>query len=380
MSARVVHLSSVHPPYDIRILTKECTTLAASGYQVSYVVPHDRSESIAGVTIVPFQRSGGRFSRMLVAPWRAWRAARRAEGDIYHLHDPELLPIAILLKLSGKRVIYDVHEDLHAQILSKPWIPAPARQSLGWITAAIQRFVATRVDAVVAATPHIAEGFPHCRVITVQNFPKQQELESTHGSPFNERTAAFVYLGGITRIRGAREMVEAIARVPEQYHAELWLAGTFESEQLRQELESLPGWSRTRYFGHVDRAGVKRLLTDARAGLVLLWPVPNYLESYPTKLFEYMSAGLPSIASNFDFWSSMPGLAGCARFVNPRDPDQIASTMQSILDDSGAAEKMGRNGRQLIAASLNWEREAEKLLGLYAAISQQLTQASTGRI
>ncbi len=371
MTAIVVHLSSVHPPYDVRIFAKECTTLAEAGYRVSYIAPHDRNERIDGVEIVPLKPSRGRLARILTGPWRVLAAARRANGDIYHLHDPELIPVAIALKLLGKRVVFDVHEDLRAQIMSKPWIPSVLRPPVGWLTALAQKFAGRWLDAFVAATPRIAAGLAGCEVVTVQNYPKKNELSVDRRENVDQRKAAFVYVGGITRIRGAREMVEAISRVPEKYEPELWLAGAFESDELRRELESHPGWSRTHYFGQVDRDGVRMLLTGARAGLVLLQPVPNYLESYPTKMFEYMSAGLPSIASNFDFWLKMPKLQGCVEFVDPRDAGQIAAAMQSILDNPGAANAMGRNGQQQIETRLNWENEAQKLLQLYAQISRR---------
>ena len=370
MTVIVVHLSSVHPPYDVRIFTKECTTLAEAGYRVSYIAPHDRSENVDGVEIVPLKASRSRLTRILTGPWRVLAAARRADGDIYHLHDPELIPVAVALKLLGKRVVFDVHEDMYAQIMSKPWIPSVLRQPVGWLSGLAQRRAGRWFDAFVAATPRIAAGLDGCKVVTVQNYPKKNELSNEQREAVEERKAAFVYVGGITRIRGAREMVEAINRVPERYEPELWLAGTFESEELRRELESLPGWSRTRYFGQVDRDGVRMLLAGARAGLVLLQPVPNYLESYPTKMFEYMSAGLPSIASNFEYWSNMPKLRACVAFVDPRDADLISAAMQTILDNPESAEAMGRNGRQLIEARLNWEYDAQKLLQLYAHISR----------
>lgn len=363
-----MHISSVHPPYDVRIFEKECTTLAEAGYRVSYVVPHDRTERINNVDIIPIRSAAARLTRILLGPWRALVTARKVGGDVFHLHDPELLPVALLLKMLGARVIVDVHEDLAAQILSKPWIPRLLRPPVGLITATLQRIVGRYVDAVITATPKIAEGLAGCKPLVVQNFPKLQELQLELSETILSRSPAFLYLGGITRIRGAREMIEAIDKVPAHCNAELWLAGRFESEELRCELESLPGWARTRYLGQVDRNAVNRLLAGASAGLVLFHPEPNHIHSQPTKLFEYLSAGIPAIASDFGHWSNTLDLADCGMFVDPMNPDAIAEAMASLLGDVRGASEMGRIGRRKVEEKFTWEIEARKLKKLYAEI------------
>jgi glycosyltransferase involved in cell wall biosynthesis len=126
------------------------------------------------------------------------------------------------------------------------------------------------------------------------------------------------------------------------------------------------GWQKTDHLGFQDRSGVARVLQTSRAGLVILHPVQNYVDSLPVKLFEYMSAGLPVIASDFPLWREIVEGSGAGLLIDPLDPSAIAGAMQWILENPGEAEAMGQRGRQAVIERYNWAQEAQKLLAAYA--------------
>lgn len=365
MPKRVAHLSSKHRWDDIRIFRKEAVTLAAHGYEVTYVAPAERSSTAGGVRIeaVPLPKS--RRARMLGTVWRVYRAALRLDTDLYHFHDPELIPVGLLLKLRGKCVVYDVHEDLPRQILSKHWIRPWLRTAVAWGAEVMEWAAARLLDAVVAATPTIAARFPARRTALVQNFPILDELLSGSAMPYAERPPHFAYVGGISAIRSAREMVEAMALLEPARGAKLVMAGSFEPPALRQALERLPGWASVEFRGWQTREQVAGLLAEARAGLVIFYPEPNHTRAQPNKLFEYLSTGLPVIASDFPLWRELIAGEACGLLVDPRDPAAIAAAMRQLLDDPAAAAAMGERGQRAVRQRYSWASQAEALLALY---------------
>lgn len=371
MRRHACHLTSAHHIHDVRIFEKECKSLVAAGYRVSLVAPTEEQSTIDGVEIVGFTRRDGRFGRFVFGFRDILLKAFRQKADVYHFHDPDLIPLGMLLSLAGKRVIYDVHEDVPRDILVKQWIPKPLRYVLSAVMASLE-FVATRFffKGVVTVTPRITERFPATKTAMVCNFPKLEDMAVSYPAPFAERQKAVLYLVNITAIRAIHEVVDAMSELEDSAIC-LKLAGEFESEELRRETQSQAGWARVDFLGWLDRAEVSDVLGDVRAGLVLSYPTEAFKVSYAVKMFEYMYAGLPVIASNFDLWAEMlEGDGYCALLVNPLDPLEIAKAIDWLVSHPAEAEAMGQRGRELVLQKFNWNSEEQKLLALYQSVLQ----------
>ena len=297
-----------------------------------------------------------------------YRAVREAQPDVAHFHDPELVLVGALLKLSGIKVIYDVHEDVPRQILGKSWIPLWARRPVAAIVERIEWIAAHIFDGVVAATPTISARFPAEKTITVQNFPILDELRVPKAIPFSKRQPSVVYVGGITAARGALEMVQALELVPEDRDVRLLLGGRFMSDELEKKMCALSGWSRVVPYGWVGRDSVAELLGNAQAGLVLLHPTPNYIDALPVKMFEYMAAGIPVVASDFPLWREIIEEACCGLLVDPLNPNDIAVAIGWILDNPQEAAAMGRRGREAVELKYSWESESKILINFYKKV------------
>lgn len=363
---RVVHLTTVHPRDDIRIFRKECVSLARAGFDVVQVVGDGLGPAeVDGVRIVDLgPRPTGRLARMRQQPAKALQAVRAERPALLHFHDPELLPVGVKLAAEGLPVIYDAHEDVPRQILTKQWLPAGLRPWLSRGFEAYENRQVRRLAAVCAATPHIAQRFAAQapRSLCIANYPLADELDAPEAAHALPRERAVAYVGGIMRTRGAFEMLRALPQVP---GVRLLLCGRFEDAALEAALRAEPGWAQVEYLGQVDRAGVARVLARSRAGLVTLHPMPSYLDALPIKMFEYMSAGLPVIASDFPLWRGILDADAAGLCVDPMQPQAIAAAITRLLDEPEAAAAMGARGQAAARRKYRWDAEAAKLVGLY---------------
>jgi glycosyltransferase involved in cell wall biosynthesis len=366
---RIVHLTTVHPRDDIRIFHKQCVSLAAAGYEVFQVVGDGLGDAdCQGVNIVDIgPRPAGRWARMRQQPGAALAAVQRLAPALLHIHDPELLPLAVRVARSGTPVVYDAHEDVPRQILTKQWLPAWARPGLAALFEHYENHQVAKLAAVSAATPHIAARFAkvHACVRAICNYPFLHELAPAEDIPQPPRERAVCYVGGLMRTRGLLPMLRALPLVP---GVRLLLCGRFEDAALETEARAEPGWAQVDYLGQVGRDAVRAVMARASAGLVTLLPMPSYLDSLPIKMFEYMSAGLPVIASDFPLWRGIVGEAGCGLCVDPASPVAIAEAIRQVLDHPSQAQAWGEAGRRAVHQHYHWPRAEAELRTLYAQL------------
>ena len=363
----IVHLTTVHPRDDIRIFRKECVSLAQAGYEVVQIVGDGQGDAqVQGVRILDLGlRPAGRLARMRQQPAKALATVRRCRPALVHLHDPELLPLGAKLAREGLTVVYDAHEDVPRQLLTKQWIPAWARRPLSAAFEVYENHLVRQLAAVVGATPHITQRFAAVarRSVNVSNFPFLDELAPEPAVPgATARENAVCYAGGIFLTRGAFSMVRALPLLP---GVRLLLCGRFEDAATEVALRAEPGWAQVDYLDVLGREGVREVMARSRAGLVTLLPLPSYLDSLPIKMFEYMSAGLPVIASDFPLWRGIVQRHACGLCVDPSDPAAIAQAIREVLDDPAAAAAMGQAGREAVHAHYHWPRAEADLLALY---------------
>lgn len=120
-----------------------------------------------------------------------------------------------------------------------------------------------------------------------------------------------------------------------------------------------------KFIGRITRKEVNELYGTARAGIVIYQPAENHYESQPVKMFEYMAAGLPVIASNFPHWRTIVEDAKCGICVNPEDPIEVRQACIELLNNPQKGQKMGIAGRTAVINKYSWDSEEKKLLGLY---------------
>lgn len=361
----VCHLTSVHSRFDTRIFIKECKSLVDAGFDVSLVVADGKGNEVSsGISIFDVGKPKNRIERMLKTTKRVLAKARELNCGIYHLHDPELIPAGLKLKRAGKIVVFDSHEDVPKQIRSKSYMNPIIRKLVSSCFATYERAKLKNYDLIVSATPAIREKFAawYPFTINVNNFPIIEEFCSNN-KPYGERPKMIAYVGGITAIRGIKEIVKAMELCTDD--VALYIAGEFIPKSLRNDIIHLPGWKKIKEFGFINRDEVKNLFFECRAGIVTFLPVDNHTDSQPNKMFEYMSVGLPVIASNFPLWRKIIEGSQCGICVDPTNPKAIASAIDWIFKHPKEADHMGRNGYKAVRDKYNWKNESIKLLESY---------------
>lgn len=365
MTIQVCHFTSAHPRYDIRIFIKECKTLADAGYDVSLVVADGKGDEVnSGINILDAGKSKGRLSRMTKSVWRVYKKALSVNADIYHFHDPELIFAAYLLKLKGKKVIYDVHEDLPRQLMGKHYLGKLPATVLAFFAELVEDFFSKRFAAIITVTPVINQRFLKLNSFSemVRNFPLFSEFENIQCDEKKQNEVC--YIGSITAERGVFNMIKAM----ETINAKLNLAGAFGTDSLFQETQKLIGWKKVDFLGIVSRKEVAAILSRSKAGLVFFLPLPNHVNAYPIKIFEYMAAGVPVVASDFPLWKEIVEGNNCGICVPPDDVNAIADAVNKLLQDEKIAQQMGANGKKAIKEKYNWEAESLNLLNFYNKI------------
>jgi glycosyltransferase involved in cell wall biosynthesis len=355
-------LTSSHDATDDRAFHKEAVSLAKAGYDVVMVGQHDRAETVEGVRIVPLPASTSRFRRYFGNNWRCLLSAFRIRAAVYHFHDPELLPVGVLLRLAGKRVIYDVHEDYHQDLLSRP-MPRLVR----WLVAPLWRLwekSAARVfNHVIAADSHIQSKFPADRTTLIGNFVPLRFGQALRGRQ-DDGTFRVVYVGGVTVQRGIAHAAKAMTLVGSDA-IEFHVAGPASDAELAKRLSQQP---KIIYHGCLPWPDVAALLADGDVGLLLLQPVSTYVYCAGegiVKLYEYMSVGLPVLVSNFPKLKALIERLDAGMAVDPTSPEAIARAIEFLHENPAVRRRMGDNGRRAVREQFNWEHEEQKLLAIY---------------
>lgn len=364
---KVAHVTSAHSRYDIRIFQKECRTLASHGYEVSLVVADGQGDEVKdGVSIFDAGVLRGRLNRIFRTTQKVLKKALALQADVYHLHDPELIPVGVKLKKQGKVVIFDSHEDVPKQLMSKPYLHPLVRRSVSLAFAYYERKACRKLDAIITATPFIRDKFMaiNPRALDINNFPMVGELDAM--VPWDKKQSEVCYVGGITSIRGIREVVRSLESL--QSPARLNLVGRFNQASVEAEVKQSKGWSSVNECGQLGRVEVREVLGRSMAGLVTFLPLPNHVDAQPNKMFEYMSSGIPVIASNFPLWREIIEGSQCGLCVDPQDPQAIAKAIDYLVSNPEKAEQMGRNGQKAVNERYNWDQEGSKLIAFYSSI------------
>lgn len=372
---KVCHLTSVHPIDDVRIFVKECTSLAAHGYDVTLIACGDIAfeevkNGVKRISLhVPVKN---RLHRMLRRSREVYKKAVEVDADIYHFHDPELLLVGYRLKKSGKKVIFDSHEDVRSDISEKRYIPFLMRKILARVYGLLERYVGKRIDAIVTVTPHIVNKLIKINPKTVQiaNFPVFEQPETFNSLEKNH----MAFAGSISHTYLLQNVITALGQTA---GIKLFLAGNADPKYLKM-LKAIDGWNMVEYLGKISYDSVNNLYNHSLIGIACLGHTANVGFNQGSlgvvKFFEYMKAGMAIICTDSVLWKKIIDEENCGICVNPYNVNEISNAMQYLADNPDIAKKMGKNGQNAFRNKYNWSFEEKKLISLYQSLISKPTE------
>ena len=369
---KVCHITIAHHRYDIRIFQKECRSLAEAGYDVTLLVNDELPDEIKdGVRIVSTgQVQTSRVKRIIQGQYRLFNRARSIQADIYHVHEAELLPLCRSLKKQA-HVIFDSHEFTVKQILIREYLTPTIRQVIAGGYAYLERKILPQLSAIIVPTTIHGENYFEQfgpKVVLINNYPTFEEMNLIdHHSDEHEGYAC--YLGLLNESRGIHQMIQAAAlsKIP------LYLGGATDTEETIALIQQMEQDGIGKYLGELTRQEVRETLESAAMGLSLLQDEGQYglLDNLPTKVYEYMQMGIPTILSDFPYVKQVLEIYPFGIAVNPAAPEEIARIMRYLMEHPEDARRMGQAGVQAVREVFNWEVEAKKLVALYEWLAER---------
>ncbi|MBL7086919.1 MAG: glycosyltransferase family 4 protein [Candidatus Cloacimonetes bacterium] len=361
---KVCHLTSVHPAIDTRILYKECSSLAKK-YEVYLIGKHHKKESINRVHIIPFPKFRNRFVRILVSPIFMFFYALKIKANVYHTHDPELIFTLFLLKLfSNAKLIYDIHEHVKGLMYSKEYLNLHLIKIVNKVYELFEEIILPSFNLLIASTKNIEKEIKifNLNCETINNFPLLEEFNPI--SNWNEKDNSICYIGSITKDRGINQIIKLL----ESVNVTLNLGGSYEPPSLVDTLKCGKGWKRVKEYGFVNREKVSQIMSKSLVGMMILHPTKNYFNSFPNKMFEYMAASIPIVASKFPLWEKIIQESNCGICVDPLKLKEIVYATEYLINNPDVAQRMGQNGRKAVEEKYNWGIEEKKLFAVYQEV------------
>ncbi|MBF4606173.1 glycosyltransferase [Curtobacterium sp. VKM Ac-1393] len=358
----IVHVSSAHPWVDNRVHLREAAAAADAGYRVRLIaVDSDLGAPATAVDVVRIPRRA-RVRRMLVSTTQALVLALRSRAPVVHLHDPELIWTIPVLRLAGRIVVYDAHEDLPEQVWSKDYLTHPQRALFAWLSHGLLRAAGT-AHRVVTATQWTGRRFPAGRQLTIHNFPVARPEDNAQVG-LEARPAVVAHVGVLSRDRGIDALASAVRHPSFPSGWRLEMVGSIDRATSVEQLRAAEATGRAVHRGVVGPIEARDLLLRARIGVVPFRRTPVTDQIFPTKLFEYLAAGLAVIATDNPLWRRLLCDVDCVTFVPADDPDAIASAVRRYAEDPDLLARHGAAARRA-AARFAWATEAERLVAMY---------------
>jgi len=377
---KVCILTSTHKWNDNRVFYKETLSLVVFGYEVVYIaqeasMARDVDERVKCVDL-PLKNKLGPTS--LRGMFNIYKVAKREKCDVYHLQDPDLIYVGLLLKMTtGAKVIYDVHEDYPNDMLTKYYLKPWVRRAMSKFMTFSEWLADKFFDAIVTADNFVYEQFSKKKTIVLFNYPDTKKIDESL-APYNgARDVKWDVIFPGTTTEFIINIILGVAKVFHDRGRELRVAiispfvvnGGIEWVRSRIKELNLDE-AKIHLQLRVPTYEVPRLIQSSKIGIIPWQDVLKLRKNIPTKLFEYWYCGIPVVVSDLPPCAQFVNKAKGAFLVHPDSIEDYADRIEFLLDHPEVAQEMANVGRDFVIKECNWDVEKRKLRKLYEELSK----------
>ncbi len=373
---KVCHFASVHTTTDTRVFHRECVSLAKE-HDVTLIAIGTESGMFNGVNVIAIPKPTNRFERIFKTTRTVYQMALEQDADVYHFHDPELIPFALKLKRKGKQVIYDIHENVTEGMKIKRWLPFKFLFIQLYL---IFDLIAARnfelILAEKAYVPVYKKRYPHKETNLVENFAPINVMLPYQNPRRSETGKDLFYMGSFDEMYCFEQMLEATYKLIQRgWLGKLYIIGHVNPEIVAQ-MRRLPYFKklskRIEFKGYLSIREGYEFSKNCAAGYCFVSNNVNVRDSLPRKLYEYMCIGLPIICSNFPTYDILVNSLQIGICVDSGDVEDISNKTLELLHNKKKLDHYSANGIKAATDIYNWEKEERLLLTLYQNLFVQI--------
>lgn len=359
----MTHLTSVHPRYDTRIFHKHAVFAAASGYSVSMLVNDQHpNEMMNNVSIIStnwvFQ---SKFKRILYSVFLFPFKSLKIKSNLYIIHDPELIPCGLILKLLGKKVIYDIHEDYHLIHSQKNTFLSSV---LGIFYKLVSNFFVRQIDGVFVVNDRLESQYGSIarHLVLVPNFPIIDKVKPISKS-LDDGNLKIIFAGGITEDWNVSLISNILSELED---VEFHIAGK-SNHYLDSILDN--HYANLIYHGHLMHDEVLDLMVQMDMGMAISSSIQLQGEGSigNTKVFEYLAAGLAVIVNDNKVWREIIKDNNVGFVLD--GIEDISHVINSIKHNKDALKEMKLKAQKIIAEKYNWDKTFLNVVNMYEDIA-----------
>lgn len=375
---KVCHFSSVHSIYDTRVFNRECASIA-NDFSVTFIGIGNYTGVKKNVNIIGVKKTSKPWLRFLSTVWIVFAKAIHQNADIYHIHDAEMIPFGLVLSISGKKVVYDIHENTKTDILLKYWIPNYQKKIIANTYDLFLKLAAKYMHFIPVVWREKDVAAFYCRpnqYTIIQNFADHHQLKPycvTKRAEIAENN--LFYIGMLKDMYyNIYQLFDAMLILKQQgINTHLHCVGYF-GIGLKNNFNDYERWLEIKdsitYYGKLNIDDAYAISTKCKIGICLKNQPEEMVLSHERKLFEYMAVGLPYISCNKTIYQDISTIFNAGITTNLTNPNDFANAIKTLLLNPTLLNQMALNATKAVAEEINWACEYKKLKNLYLKLVQ----------